>query len=316
MSTRPRVVLVDSDFPDCDLERGVIEGAGLDFVDTRAMDAEAQGAAMRAAAGLLVQYRRIDRQLIEASPSLRVIVPYGVGTDMIDAAAALEHGVDVRPVPDYCVDEVADHAMALVLATLRRIIPLSAAVRDGGWPSTSAVGDLRTLARRRFAVIGYGSIGRAVVQRARAFGAVPVAHDPFVDLRVMRDSGVEPASLEDAFRCDVVSLHLPLNDRTRALVSSDLLALLPDGAVLVNVARGGVVDEQALRKELDTGRIAAVLDVLTSEPPGPGDVLAIAPNAIVTPHVAWYSEHALTQLRRRAAGAMADALGERAGPHR
>ncbi len=309
MSTRPRVVLVDSDFTDIDTEREVIEGAGLDLVDARAMDAPARGAALRAAAGLLVQYRRIDRELLQASPSLRVIATYGVGTDMIDVAAAREHGVDVRPVPDYCVDEVADHAMALVLATLRRIVALSAAVRAGEWPATGALGDLRTLTGRRFAVVGYGSIGRAVLRRAQGFGAVAVAHDPFVDPGVLRDGGVEPVSLEDAFRCPVVSLHLPLNDDTRALVSADLLALLPDGAVLVNVARGGVVDERALRKELDSGRIAAALDVLANEPPRPDDLLVTAPNAIVTPHAAWYSEQALLRLRRRAADAVVDALG-------
>lgn len=309
MSPRPTVVLVDSDFPDIDTEREVIEGAGLELVDARALDAQARGAAMRAAAGLLVQYQSIDREFLQASRSLRVIAAYGVGTDMIDVAAAREQGIEVRPVLDYCVDEVADHAMALVLATLRGIVPLSAAVRAGGWPLTDALGDLRTLAGRRFAVVGYGSIGRAVLRRARAFGAVAVAHDPFVDTSVMRESDVEPVSLEDAFRCPVVSLHLPLNDHTRALVSADLLALLPDGAVLVNVARGGVVDERALREELDSGRIAAALDVLATEPPRPDDLLVTAPNAIVTPHAAWYSEQALMQLRRRAADAVVDALG-------
>lgn len=301
---RQSVVLVDSDFADCDVEREAAEAAGLHFVDARTMDDETRSIALRGAAGLLVQYATIDRPLIESSPGLRVIVPYGVGTDMIDVRAALEHGVDVQPVVDYCVDEVADHAMALVLASLRRIVPLSSAVRCGGWPTTDDLGHVRTLARRRFAVVGFGSIGRAVIRRARAFGALPVAHDPFVDAAVIRDAGATPASIEDAFRCDVVSLHLPLTDATRGMVSTELLALLPDGALLVNVARGGVVDEAALRSELDAGRIAAALDVFSIEPPPAGHPLVAAPNTLVTPHAAWYSDNALTELRQRAAAAV------------
>lgn len=308
MSPGPTVVLVDSDFLDCTLERDAIEAAGLNFVDARAHDPGAKTAAVRAATGLLVQYERIGRELIASSPSLSVIVAYGVGSDMIDVDAARDHGVEVRPIADYCIDEVADHAMALVLASLRRIVDLSAAVRAGGWPLGEHVGDLRTLAGRRFAVVGYGSIGRAVLQRAAAFRAIPVAHDPFVAGSVMRASGVEPVSLADAFRCDVVSLHLPLNDSTRGLVSSELLGLLPAGALLVNVARGGVVDEPALRKELDSGRISAALDVLTCEPPEPSDVVVGAPNAIITPHAAWYSRQALTLLRERAAAEVVAAL--------
>ncbi len=305
----PTVVLVDSDFRDCDIERKIVQDAGLTFLDARSLTETDRLAAMRTAAGWLVQYTPITRPMIEGSTSLRVVVPYGVGTDMIDGDAARDRGVAVTAIPDYCVDEVADHTMALVLAQLRRIVPLSGAVAEGGWPQTDELGDLQTLAGKRFAVIGYGRIGRSVLRRAGAFGVVPAAHDPFVDSDAMHADGVEPMSLAEAFRCDVVSLHLPLNAQTTCVVGPELLALMPEGGVLVNVARGGLVDEPALLAVLAEGRITAALDVLATEPPPQSHILTGHPRVTITPHAAWYSTQALEAVRRRAAVAVVQTLG-------
>lgn len=307
---RRTVVLLDSDFGDCTVERNRVIAAGLQFIDARDLDAAERRSVLSAASGFLVQYEHVDRDRIASSPNLQVIVPYGVGTDMIDTDAAQSAGVEVRPVVDYCVDEVADHAMALALACLRHVPQLAAEVADGGWPRTHELPRLRALRDQRFSVVGYGSIGRAVARRALAFGARVQAHDPAVPADTLRAHGVEPVTLEEAFCADVVSLHLPLIPETRRLVDATLLASLPDGAILVNVARGGVIDEGDLYAELSSGRIHAALDVLTQEPPT-GRTLTGLPNVTVTPHVAWYSPAAITMLRQLATALVVETLLER-----
>lgn len=303
------VVLVDSDFGDSAVERGIVEEAELSFVDARHFDPERRLAVIRDASGLLVQYERIGAETIAASHRLRAIVPYGVGTDMVDLAAAGEAGVAVHPVTDYCVDEVADHTMGLVLACIRQIPQLSAAVASGDWPTTDRLADLRTLRGSRFGVVGYGSIGRAVAQRAAASGARVVAADPFVPQELMAEDGVQAVSLDEVFSCDIVSLHVPLNQHTRNLVSADRLRQLPEGAAFINVARGGLVDEHALLEEARTGRIRVGLDVLAKEPPDTHELVRLQ-NVVATPHVAWFSPSAVGELRRRAANLVVAALND------
>lgn len=305
---RSRIGLLDSDFGDCEIEQQIIEAAGFEFVDLRDHNEPHREATARSCHGLLVQYEHVGEELLGARSQVEVVVPYGVGTDMIDAGSARSAGVRVLPVLDYCTDEVADHALALALACLRRIVALNEQVQSGSWPPTTEIGQPRALAGRRFAVVGFGNIGRAVLRRAASFGAIPVAHDPFVDNAAIRATGAEPVSIEDAFRCDVVSLHLPLTADTREIVSDRLLGLLPVGAVLVNVARGGIIDERALQAAVESGRITAGLDVLSSEPPAPGNVLVNTEGVIITPHTAWYSSAAITRLRRRVAETVVDHL--------
>lgn len=306
----PTVVLVDSDFGDCELERDTVTAAGLTFIDARNLDAAERRSVLSTASGLLVQYEQIDRETIASIPHLRVIVAYGVGTDMIDTDAARAADIEVRPVLDYCVDEVADHTMALALACLRRIPQLAASVAEGRWPRTHQLPSLGALRSRRFSVVGYGTIGRAVARRALGFGAYVLAHDPAVPDNTFRDEGVEPVTLREAFRAEVVSLHLPLNPGTRKLIDAALLRTLPDGAVLVNVSRGGVIDEAALHAELRSGRILAGLDVLTEEPPTTRELTQL-PNVTVTPHVAWYSPAAINRLRQFASALVVEPLVER-----
>jgi D-3-phosphoglycerate dehydrogenase len=211
-------------------------------------------------------------------PALRAIVTATIGYDHVDVDAARERGIWVCNVPDYCVEEVADHTLALLYALVRGVVALDRDVRRGGWDS-SAAGPLRTLAELTVGVVGHGRIGGAVAARLRALGCTLLVAD-------VRDVGVRLVPLDELLaRSDAVTLHVPLTAETRSLVGARELALLRTGALLVNTSRGAVVDVGALLDELP--RLGgAALDVLPEEPPRTVPEL---PNLIVTPHAAWRS---------------------------
>jgi D-3-phosphoglycerate dehydrogenase / 2-oxoglutarate reductase len=304
------VVLIDSDMGSSEIELAACESAGLDFFDGRFASPEQLTTLLREASGVLVQYRVVDEAFLDRCPRLLAIVTYGVGTDHIDTTAAAARGIGVLPVRDYCVDEVADHTLALVLACMRRIVPLSLAVRSGVWPGTQDFGTLRTMRDSTYAVIGLGSIGQAVAVRALAFGTAVCVHDPYVDAGLCESFGLTQVSLEDAFSCDIVSLHVPLMDSTAQMVTGRLLDRMPPHGILVNVSRGGVIVEHDLLERVESGRINAGLDVLTVEPPSDGDALASSHRVIITPHVAWYSTSAEDRLCAQAGTLMSRFLAE------
>jgi D-3-phosphoglycerate dehydrogenase len=297
------VALIDSDFDDSDLERAVVEGFGLRFVDARFTSD--RSTILNSAVGVIVQYESVDRTFLDAAPRLTAVGTYGVGTDHIDVSHAETRGVEVFCVQDYCTQEVADHTLALVLAALRGVVPLNEAVHAGHWPPTGEVGNLRVLADCTYAIVGFGNIGQAVAKRVSGFGGRVRAYDPFISHEKCAALGVTPVSLEEAFESDVVSLHLPLTAETRQVVGHSLLARLPEGALLVNVSRGDVVDQDALATSVASGRIAAALDVLQSEPPLAGQIEALGSTTIVTPHAAWFSLNAEQRVRESAASAVA-----------
>jgi D-3-phosphoglycerate dehydrogenase len=303
------VVLTDCDLGEPEVERAVLAAAGLELVqrDCRTED-DVIGAA-DGAVGLLVQYAPIGARVFEELPQLQVIVRYGVGLDTIDVAAAAEHGVTVLAVPDYCTDEVADHTLALLLSLTRGVAASDRAVRSGEWPEAHTFATASTLRERRVGLVGFGRVGRAVADRCRAFGARVCAHDPHVTADELRAAGVEPVDVDDAFRSDVVSLHLPLTAATDGFVDARRLALMPENGILLNVSRGGLVDEAALVEALDGGRLAAAgLDVVADERPAHDSVLRTHPRVVLTPHIAFYSPGSLARLRRAAAERLVAAL--------
>jgi D-3-phosphoglycerate dehydrogenase len=249
---------------------------------------------------LVVQFAPVGSTALAEPGPVRAIVRCGIGVDNIDLAAAADAGVAVARVPDYCVDEVADHTLALVLA-LERGIP--ALVADVDW-NFRAGGELRRLRGRTFALLGFGQIARAVAARASGFGYRVAAHDP----AVTDFGGVEPLAFEELLgRADVLTVHVPLTDSTRGLVGREELALLPAGAIVVNTSRGGIVDEAALVDALESGRLrGAALDVLATEPLPAHHPLRHVPGLLITPHAAWYSEEAIPELRRKAFEAAVD----------
>jgi phosphoglycerate dehydrogenase-like enzyme len=235
-------------------------------------------------------------------PGLKVIATCSVGFDHIDTEVAARRGIWVCNVPDYCIEEMADSTLALLLALLRGVVALDRDVRAGGWDDHAA-GPLMRLAGTRLGIVGFGRIGRAVAARALALGMEVWATDPLVEASEMRSAGVRPATLDELLRSSsVVTLHLPLTAQTRGVIGDRELALMPEGAFLVNTARAGLVDAAALMSALDSGLLGgAALDVLASEPPNKERPAPRHPRLIITPHAAWYSPHSEREVYRRAA---------------
>jgi D-3-phosphoglycerate dehydrogenase len=249
--------------------------------------------------GVLIQYGAFSRRVFAALPRLRVLVRYGVGVDGVDLAAATDHGVPVVNVPDYGTDEVATHAVALLLALARRIARLDRQTRAGGW-DVFRVGPIGRLAGRTVGILGVGRIGSAVARKLAGFDVRLLGCDPY---RAAFPPGVQPVALDRLLaESDYLTVHCPLTPETRHLLDARALAAMKPSAVLVNTARGGVVDTAALVEALQAGVLAgAALDVLEQEPLDPTSPLLRMEQVVVTPHAAWYSEEARSDLKRRAA---------------
>jgi D-3-phosphoglycerate dehydrogenase len=300
-----RILITDCDHPTTDIERAVFAAAGLS-VDLAACRTEADViAAGQGAVGLLVQYAPIGADALRALPACRVVGRYGVGLDTIDTAAAADLGVAVVNVPDYCIAEVADHALALILALTRGIVPLDRGVQRGVWDFRLA-GAVRRASEQRVGLVGLGRIGAALAHRVLALGYDVVASDP----RRPNVPGVRLVELDELIATsDVVSLHLPLDATTRHLIDAKALARMRHGAILVNTSRGGLIDQVALVDALLAGTIrGAGLDVLEHEPIDPHDPLIGLSNVVLTPHAAFHSEEAIVELKRRAAERMVEVL--------
>ena len=258
---------------------------------------------------LLVCYAKVTRPVIEAAAAngCRVIARYGIGYDNVDLDAATEHGIPVTNVPDYCLDEVADHAMALLLALARGVSEGSAIVREGGWsvPQSS----VNRIAGRRMALIGVGRIGRKLAERALAFGYDVVGYDPFLTTWDLPGLGRVDSIEEAVAEADVISLHAPATPENRHLIGPATIALMKRAPIIVNTARGPLVDLEAATRALEDGTIGGLaLDVTEPEPLPEDHPLRTHPRAIITPHTAFYSVEAQEDLQRRAAEEVARAL--------
>lgn len=229
------------------------------------------------------------RGVLEATPGLEAILRWGTGSDAIDIPAATDAGVAVVTTPAVNAEAVADMALALMLACLRRLPALDAAVRSGEWHAT---GPTRDLAGTTVGIVGLGAIGRAVTRRVRAFGCHVLALEPYPDPEFVKEHEIELTDLDAMLpQVDVLTLHAPLTDSSRGLLGARELALLPRHAVLINTARGELIDQAALAAALSQEQIAAAgLDVFEHEPPGPQDPILSAPNTIVTGHLSSYTE--------------------------
>jgi D-3-phosphoglycerate dehydrogenase len=252
-----------------------------------------------AADGLLIQYGAVTRRVLEGLPRVRVLVRYGVGVDGIDLAAATDHGVPVVNVPDYGTDEVANHAVALLLAMARKIARLDRQTRSGGW-DVFRVGPVTRLAGQTVGILGCGRIGSAVARKLGGFDVRLLGCDPYLDTF---PPGVQPVAFERLLaESDYVTIHCPLTDETRHAFDAESLAWMRPSAVLINTARGGIVDTAALVDALQQGLLAgAGLDVVEQEPLDPASPLLRMEQVIVTPHAAWFSEEGRSDLKRRAA---------------
>lgn len=249
----------------------------------------------------------VTAEAIEAL-DLSVVVRAAVGVDNIDVEAAAEAGVTVTHVPDYCIDEVATHSVSLLFGCLRSLATYDDSVSAGDW-SWEVGRPIRRITGSTIGFVSFGPIARRAAEQLSGFGAELVAYDPFVDEATMAASDVEKVGFDELFdRADHVGVYAPLTDATRGMVDADALARLDRSSVLVNVGRGPVVDATDLLAALEANEIkAAGLDVLEEEPPD-DDPLVGREDTIVTPHAAWYSEEAYTELNERGAADIAAVL--------
>jgi D-3-phosphoglycerate dehydrogenase / 2-oxoglutarate reductase len=299
-----RILITDQNFDDdARVERELIAATDHELVVTACTD-EAdviQALEQYRPDLLLVQFVKVGAEALAQADTVRAIVRYGIGVDNIDIAAAAERGIAVARIPDYCIDEVADQTLALVLAVERRVLETANGTRAGEW-NFRAGGPMRRLQGLSFGLLGFGRIAQAVALRAGAFGFKLLAHDVAVASEAFERLNVEAVSRDELLaRSDVLSLHLPLTPETRGTLGARELARLPQGATVINTARGGLIDEPSLLDALENGHLGgAGIDVLEREPPAPGDPLRTAPRIVLTPHAAWYSEAAIVELRTKA----------------
>jgi D-3-phosphoglycerate dehydrogenase len=296
-----KVVITDFGSPDNDLEAAELKNSGLDIelVRLNAKTPQELLPHVADADGIIVQWTNISREVIQALQKCKVISRYGIGVDMIDLAAAGEHGIPVCNTPDYCIDEVSTHTLSFLLMLNRNIAAQDQHVRAGKWGSPNPVPPSR-LSTQTLGIIGMGNIGRVVVQKAKPFVQKILVFDPYLSAEKAAESGAEKVDLHELLqRSDYVSIHCPLTDETRHLISTEQLKLMKPTAYLINMARGPIVDQKALYQALMDKTIAgAALDVFEQEPPPADEALLKLPNVLFTPHLSSWSAESFVQLRQ------------------
>jgi D-3-phosphoglycerate dehydrogenase / 2-oxoglutarate reductase len=294
-------------------ERAVAEAAGAELVI-----GDGASPQIRDAEIILTTWIPFPPEVIRGLERCRLIVRYGIGVDTIDLVAATEQGIVVSNAPTYCVTEVADHTAGLILSLMRRIPWLDRQVRAGDWETYHRLHLMRRLSQQTLGIVGMGKIGRQVARRMAPFGFRILGHDPYLTDEEIRTLGAEPAALDDLLReSDLVSLHVPLTPQTRHLIDAARLSLMKPAAAIINTSRGPVIDETALIRALQDGRLfGAALDVLDQEPPTPDHpLLSMDPQRVIlTPHFASVAEEALPDLHREVAAAAAAVLDGRWPP--
>lgn len=305
----PKVLSLGHRFTSLDIERGVLEGLA-EVVDGNQLEHPERKAILAEAAAVLLGTRAaLEAEVIQTMANCRLIVRYGAGVDNIDVLQATRQSIQVASVPDYCIEEVSDHTLALLLAAHRRLLPASRETRSGGW-GTSVMQGVARLSLLSVGMVGFGRVGQEVARKVRPLVANVLAFDPLVAPGRIEAAGAQAVDFPTLLAAaDFITLHCPLTPKTRHLFDGAALEQMKPSAWLINTARGEIIDERALLEALRQGQIAgAALDVFTQEPPDPGSPLLALDNVIATPHVAFYSVHAIEDLQRHAAEQVRDML--------
>jgi len=304
MSRQLKVVITDFDYGDVDVERPIIEGAGFKLVAAQCKSEEELIAVAHDADAVICQYARVGEKTINAFTNCRQIARYGIGVDIVDVQAATRRNILVTNIPDYCVDEVGDHAMAMLLALVRKLQTYDKATRAGVWRWQAA----QPIHRMRGSIMGFlafGKIARAIAVRAKPFGVQMIAYDPYLAKEDFAPYGVTPVSFDEIIaRTDYLMIQMPLTPKTRGIVGEAELKKMKPLAVLINTSRGPLVDNAALYRALKEGWISAAgIDDTVEEPAKkrdwkPDNPLFQLDNIIITPHSAYYSEESIEAARR------------------
>ncbi|WP_439615605.1 C-terminal binding protein [Shinella sp.] len=294
-----RVVVTDYAFGNVDQERAAATAVAAAFSEHQCRSEEETVDAVRDADVVFNNFAPMNERTMGVMARGATVIRYGVGVDNVDLEAARRLGVHVCNVPDYGVEEVADHAAAMALSLARKLGRYDAGIRAGEWKIGAMVDHVRSLGQSTVGLVGFGRIARAFARRMQAFGATIVAYDPYVSAA----DGATMLPLDDVIaQADILSLHVPLTRETRHMIGKAEIARMRRGAILVNVSRGGLVDEVALAEALSSGHLGgAGLDVFETEPLPAGVPLRDAPNAIFSPHAAFFSDASVERLQRLAA---------------
>jgi D-3-phosphoglycerate dehydrogenase len=295
------VAVTDYGFPDLKQEEEILLPWGFRIVEDQCKTAEQVLELARDADAILTERAPVTKEVIDNLRNCKIIVRYGVGVDSVDIEAAKARNIPVVNVPDYQTGEVADHAMALLLSSVRRIPQIVSQVRGGVWNATPR--PIVGLQGATLGLAGFGNIGRDVAKRAQSFGIRIIGYDPYVQEAAFREAGAEKVDWATLLKIsDFISVHLPLTEGTRHIFDESAFAQMKSTAFLINTSRGPIIRTENLIEALQTGRIAgAALDVLEEEPVSPDSPLLTMEQCLITSHCAWYSESSLKRLQRYAA---------------
>ena len=305
-----RILVTDFAWPSTEPEREVLAGIGAEIVEAPDSSEDTLASLAVGAGAIMACFAQVTSEVVRAARKCTVISRYGVGVDNIVVDTATTEGIVVTYQPDYCVDEVSDHVMALLLSWNRQVGFHDRVAKEGRWEGTPSPVPLVRLRGLTMGIVGLGRIGRAVAAKAAAFGMEIVAHDPYLPPESARPPGIEIVDLSTLLsRSDYISLHSPLNDETRGLIGTQEFELMKPTGFIINCARGPIIDEASLCTALREKKISgAGLDVMEQAAPPAGHPLFQFPNVLVTPHVAFLSRDSVRELEIRTAQATADVL--------
>ena len=305
-----KILVTDYVWPSTDPEREVLSSIGATLIEAPDQNESTLITLASDVDAIMTCFAQVTANVVKAAKNCLVISRYGVGVDNIAVSTATEEGIPVTYVPDYCVDEVSDHVMALLFTWNRQLMFYDKVAKKGDWGGSVSPVPLRRLKGKNFGVIGLGRIGLAVANKAHALGINVLGYDPYVSSDTDSSGNISVTTLEDLLeKSDYISVHTPLNDDTRGLIGETELSKMKSSCYLINCARGPIVDESALYQALISGSIAgAGLDVLEDTEPSADNPLFGLDNVVITPHVAFLSSESVHDLEVRTAQATRDVL--------
>ncbi len=299
----PRVVVTDYSFGELSLETAILEPLGCTITAGQCRTEQEAIELLAGAEYVMTQFAPITSRVIDTLDNARVIVRYGIGVDNVDIAAAAARKIPVCNVPDYCIDEVADHTIGMILSLTRQMVRVASSVKAGQWASGVPLSSLHAVKELTTGVVGTGRIGREVISRLKPFKTPILAYDPILSDAQAQALGVEKVSLDYLIEhSDLITLHCPSTPETKHMINAQSLARMKDGVLLINVARGTLVDMAALVSALQSGKLAgAALDVTDPEPINADSPLLGMDNVVITSHMASASIKSVPELRSRVA---------------
>ncbi|RFB12644.1 C-terminal binding protein [Bacillus sp. HNG] len=311
-----KVVVTDWEFEDLRFEEAVLyQSPEIEVIAAQCRTEDDVIHACHDADGIINQYAPLSRRVIESLTNCQVITRYGVGVNTIDLEAATEKGICVANVPDYCMDEVSDHALALILSWVRKVVVANQQVKIGNW-DFKVTRPIHRLRNQTLGLVGFGRIPQSLAEKAKPLGLTIIASDPYFPADEAKRKGVTLVSLETLVEeSDIISVHAPLTPDTKGMLGKEQFARMKKKPLIINTSRGPVIDESALVEGLERGQVAgAALDVVEEEPIDAHHPFLSMDQVILTPHVAWYSEEAEAEMRTKAAVGVMDVLIEKKYP--